>query len=442
MAKPTLVGYSSPATSAGANLTFSATVSGTNRLLLVSVQTGDGEEATSCTFNGVSLTRLTAADYVGGVQFNVSRWYLVAPPVGTYTVAILTDATPSFRVGAIAECWNGVDQTTPFGTTVNDTDLGVTGTTSSDQILSSFAAARDGTGAWSATGTAPHTIGGQVVNGAHFRDFAAGYQTGTGSLTASYSLSGTLSQSHITATPINGIVAVGPQFDSVSTSSAMPDTSTTTWSHTVGAGSNRVLLVGVRARSFGGTIAVSTLTYGGVPMTFHQSMNANLSGGSWFQIEVWKMVDPPVGTANVVLIAASSYDDACAVALSFTGVDQTTPIEATNDAVESTAVALASADITTLTANAMVVSFVYSRAASGTFAGTGTQRDNVGLTFEATDFVASATQLVASPSAITQSWTNVANDTSVGLAVSLKGFIAAAGNTPAFGRYRIAGARR
>jgi hypothetical protein len=176
-------------------------------------------------------------------------------------------------------------------------------------------------------------------------------------------------------------------------------------------------------------------------MTLQAATTYNYSGSNWFGVEVWKLVAPTVGTANVVVTATYGYDDASAVAMSFTGVDQSTPIEASNDSLEATDVASAACDITTLSANAVVASFLYSRAASGTFAGTGTERDNVALTFETTDFAASASQAVVSPSAITHSWTNVANAMSIGMAVSLKEFVAA-GDTPAFGRYRIAGARR
>jgi hypothetical protein len=231
-------------------------------------------------------------------------------------------------------------------------------------------------------------------------------------------------------------------FDSVSTSANMEDVGTATWSHTVGAGSDRVLLVGVRSRSFGSAPVVGSITYGGVSMSLQQATTFNYSGSSWIGVEVWKLVNPTVGTANVVVTATYGYDDASAVALSFTGVDPTTPIEAAGNTVASTAAATATASVTTLTANALVASFIYSRATSGTFAGTGTERDNVALTFEVTDFAASATQAVAVPAAITDSWTNLADAQSIGMAVSLKEFVAAAGDIPAFGRYRIAGARR
>jgi hypothetical protein len=211
-----------------------------------------------------------------------------------------------------------------------------------------------------------------------------------------------------------------PNFSAVSTSANFEDATSVTFSHTVASGSDRVLLVGVRTRTDAGASYVTGVTFNSVAMTLHQITSWERTAGTWYNVEVWRLIAPDVTTANVVVTASALIDDGSAAAMSFTGVHQTTPIEAAGNTLASTDVATATASVTTTSANAMVASFIYSRAASGTIVAGPTERDNVALTFGATDFVASATEAVASASTVTHSWTNVANASSIGIAVSLR----------------------
>ena len=110
-------------------------------------------------------------------------------------------------------------------------------------------------------------------------------------------------------------------FDAVSSSTPATGISFT-WSHTVGTGGNRILIVGVSIRN-SSSQTVAGVTYAGAPLT-----NIGVGdNGSVVRIEMWRLVNPPSGTANVV-VTLSSASDAKTVcgATSWTGVHQTTPL--------------------------------------------------------------------------------------------------------------------
>jgi len=106
--------------------------------------------------------------------------------------------------------------------------------------------------------------------------------------------------------------------DSVSTASGST-VSTLTWSHTVGSGSNRVLMVGTSLRD--GNKTVTTVTYGGTPLTRRGFQNG---AGNANRVEIWSLIAPSSGTANVV-VSLSGTIDVVGGAISFSGVDQATP---------------------------------------------------------------------------------------------------------------------
>lgn len=94
---------------------------------------------------------------------------------------------------------------------------------------------------------------------------------------------------------------------------------TATWSHTVGSGANRLLLVGV---SFGGTDrSISSITFGGAGLTYVGSSGVNR------RVEIWKLVNPTAGTASIIA-NWNGNRDAALWSGSFTNVDQSTPLGA------------------------------------------------------------------------------------------------------------------
>lgn len=119
--------------------------------------------------------------------------------------------------------------------------------------------------------------------------------------------------------------------------------------HAVPARSNRLLLVGVPNRD--GNVSTRSVSCGGRDLTRLGTQNAP---GNQNRTEVWCLGAAPAGTAKVV-VSLGGGRDAVAGALSFTGVDQTTPFGAQASAADQTG----SACVTLPTASPrLVASFV------------------------------------------------------------------------------------
>jgi hypothetical protein len=104
--------------------------------------------------------------------------------------------------------------------------------------------------------------------------------------------------------------------------------SSLSYSHTVGTLSNGVLIVTVgyynRARS------VTALTYNGVAMTLYLRYEDGVRAATQ---EIWRLVNPASGSNTVAITmdaAVGAGNIIWSEAASYSGVDQTTPIEATN----------------------------------------------------------------------------------------------------------------
>jgi len=99
------------------------------------------------------------------------------------------------------------------------------------------------------------------------------------------------------------------------------NSSSLSFSHTTGSGSERFMLVGVSLWNED-LESVSSVTYGGVSLTRIGSVqNSNDS-----RVEIWKLLNPSSGSANVVVSFSSWVQKgAGAGAMTFTGVDQINP---------------------------------------------------------------------------------------------------------------------
>ena len=104
--------------------------------------------------------------------------------------------------------------------------------------------------------------------------------------------------------------------------SVAPGTGTTqTLSHTVGIGADRVLIVGVSI--YNANKSVTSLTYGGTALTRIGFLDGG-TGSNDRRMEMWRLINPPIGTANVVVTFSTSAK-AVIGAASFFGVNTTTP---------------------------------------------------------------------------------------------------------------------
>lgn len=111
-----------------------------------------------------------------------------------------------------------------------------------------------------------------------------------------------------------------PVFDATGSTSDSATTSVT-HSHTVLASSqNRLLLVGISIED-GAPADPSGVTYNGVAMTKVSSVTNSTAHAALYQL-----VAPATGANNVVVSFSSTMDDVVVGAVSFTNVDQTTPL--------------------------------------------------------------------------------------------------------------------
>lgn len=115
--------------------------------------------------------------------------------------------------------------------------------------------------------------------------------------------------------------------DATSTASSTTNITSLSWPHTVGSGSNRILLVAFGSILFSSEPEASSVTYGGVSLT--NIFSSSTAGGyvSW-----WYLINPTTGTATTTITfkGSSLGQAATAIGVSLTGVNQSTPIDATS----------------------------------------------------------------------------------------------------------------
>jgi len=120
------------------------------------------------------------------------------------------------------------------------------------------------------------------------------------------------------------VLAAWPAFGAIqvdSVSSAQGSSATgLTWSHTVGTGADRVLVVGVTTRQ--GSRAVTDITYAGLPLVL---VGTQTDGLNVVRMSLFILAAPPSGTADIVF-NLSGRANVAAGAVSFTGVDQASPV--------------------------------------------------------------------------------------------------------------------
>ena len=94
-----------------------------------------------------------------------------------------------------------------------------------------------------------------------------------------------------------------------------------TFAHTVGVGVDRVMIAGVS--TFNANKTVASLTYAGQPLTRLGFLDGG-SGSNDRRVELWRLVNPPIGTANVVVNMSSGAKIVVGVA-TFFGVNTAAP---------------------------------------------------------------------------------------------------------------------
>jgi uncharacterized repeat protein (TIGR01451 family) len=108
--------------------------------------------------------------------------------------------------------------------------------------------------------------------------------------------------------------------DNVTTAVSPGQVTGLTWSHTVNSASNGILIVGISFRD--GNTSASSVTFGAAALTRIGFQN---SGGNQNRTELWYLKAPAVGPGTIS-VSMSSSKAIAAASISFTGVDQTSPL--------------------------------------------------------------------------------------------------------------------
>jgi len=176
-------------------------------------------------------------------------------------------------------------------------------------------------------------------------------------------------------------------------SSATLKASSLSWSHTVGTGANRLLVVGVSVED-GKT--VSAVSYRGTPLTFLGARAA--SGG--YRVELWYLKAPPSGTGTVA-VSLSGSANMVGGAVSFFGADQFAPFGSfvSASSTSTTASVTATGSATDLVISALAMD---GNASSRTPAAGQTARWN--RVSSSADVAGGASTTAGGPS-VTMSWT-------------------------------------
>ncbi|MBS1213614.1 MAG: hypothetical protein H6R26_2231, partial [Proteobacteria bacterium] len=153
----------------------------------------------------------------------------------------------------------------------------------------------------------------------------------------------------------NAAITANGTFTSAQTTGA----TSLTWSHTVAAGTNRALFVELAIDGLGA--AVTSVTYGGVALTQVGRGTGNHA------IEIWRLISPAVGTANVVANFGGTTP-AAGGATTFNGVLQSTP---TGTFVSATGTGTTASVTVTSAAGDLVIDAQYWRNTSANMVGAG-----------------------------------------------------------------------
>ena len=155
--------------------------------------------------------------------------------------------------------------------------------------------------------------------------------------------------------------------DAVSNPAAASTGTTLTWSHTVGAAlSNGVLIVGFFSTF---TDIPDSVTYGGVAMTQIPGSPGNTGSGTpVFYI----LLNPAAGAHNVVVTDSSNGGSMTGYAASYSGVKQSTSVDAVAAGTFGASAGAAATPLTTVAVGAWIISGAFTRATSPTIvAGSG-----------------------------------------------------------------------
>lgn len=187
---------------------------------------------------------------------------------------------------------------------------------------------------------------------------------------------------------------------------------TESWSHTC-TGSDRLLVVSVMLwQDVAGTGTISGITYNGVAMTKAQGV----TNGA-MRAEIWYLANPASGANNVSATIVGATDDRKFRSVSYTGVDQASPLDASNSASAGTG--NPSVAVTTIADNCWVQDAVAKFGTGVATVGggqTAVMNDVTGNTLGAGSYEGSKTPA----GSVTMDWTQASANDWVSVAMSFK----------------------
>jgi hypothetical protein len=148
------------------------------------------------------------------------------------------------------------------------------------------------------------------------------------------------------------------EFDNVSSNAEKGYSTTLSWSHTVGTGSDRILIVGIAGEdSSESDLVISSVTYGSANMTLVSGSSATGGSGAFkIKTELYYLLNPDSGTDTVTVTYSGNTASRAGGAVSLLNVAQQAAEAVSTNANESTNTI--STNITTQTDGAWVVDVV------------------------------------------------------------------------------------
>jgi len=145
-------------------------------------------------------------------------------------------------------------------------------------------------------------------------------------------------------------------YDGTSNSGEGASVNTRSWSHTCGSSENRLLVVLVATRD--NTLAdrtISSVTYNGDALTLARADDNSDIRHS----EIWYRIAPATGSNTVLVTAGGTCDAISAVAMSFSGVAQSSPIDVSGGVSKGGGATSTSVPLTTTVDNAVIIDVLH-----------------------------------------------------------------------------------
>ncbi|PJE64865.1 MAG: hypothetical protein COU90_01205 [Candidatus Ryanbacteria bacterium CG10_big_fil_rev_8_21_14_0_10_43_42] len=192
-------------------------------------------------------------------------------------------------------------------------------------------------------------------------------------------------------------------YDATSNSGSKLNVSSFNWSHTT-SGTNRLLVVGVAMNdSTDSDRTVTGITYNSVAMTNVREDDNDADNNS---TSLWYLANPSSGANTIAVTLNGTNSGATGAAISLTGVDQLSPLDAQNGSTLTNNNSL-STSVTTIADNAWVVDIIFSEVGSQGTPAVGAGQTRVGLV-ETTPFDSAISYEGPKTPAgsVTMSWSN------------------------------------